>query len=182
MQLIAAEPIVAGVRNLLTLKPVGIFPLTLITLQNTFFEYPSRKETLVYPIQIYDVTSITSNALEFFTDQMIDIGEYDCRHFIREGFYEEKNIPNFPVIVWVSGEAMIDIPIYRKGGSQIFIRAMTFRPPNSTGNSVQVYLDGKFLGNFSPNRIGRFFPFNTNSFPKDTVSSLQFKTATFYPC
>jgi len=180
VQLIATEPIVPGVRNLLTLKPVGIFPLTLITLQNTFFEYPSRKETVVYPIQIYDVTSITSNALAFFTDQMIDIGDYDAP-FIREGFYGKENIPNFPSSRWVSGEAMMDIPIYRKEGRQLFIRAMTFRPPNSTRNSVQVYLDGKFLGNFVPQQDWKVFSFNTNIFPKHTVSSLQFKTAPFTP-
>jgi 4-amino-4-deoxy-L-arabinose transferase-like glycosyltransferase len=180
LKLIAIEPLIPSVKKFLNLRPAGIFPLDLMTLQNSFHEYPSKKENQVYQIELYDVVSISPHSFNFVEENIIDIGRYDTP-YLRKGFYGKEVIPGFPSMRWTMDEACIDVPMKQPENITVSIQALTLRPPQLALSPVDVFFDGQIIGRFIPDRSLKVFEFRTRSIPNNGISSLVFKTTTFNP-
>jgi len=180
VQLIAVDPIAPTVREVLSLQPVEMFPVTLQMLMNTFFDYPSVIQTAYYGIEIYDVSTKSPPLVNSPEETLIDIGTLDTR-FIRSGFYYKEPLVGGFSARWTSREAALDIPLSSGVPVTIDLRAMIFRPEGAPAADVTVWLDGQEIGQFKPDETWQTFSFQARPKPARGISSLRFKTTTFNP-
>jgi 4-amino-4-deoxy-L-arabinose transferase-like glycosyltransferase len=175
VQLIAVNPVMPVVRESLPLRPLGMFPVTLRMLMNTFYDYPSVIQTVYYGIEIYEVVDQRPSM-----SGLIDIGGMDTL-FIREGFYDKEYLPGSPTMRWTASEALLDIPLTPGTPITVEVRAMIYRPAGVPPADVVVILDGEEIGRFTPDEIWRTFVFRGRVQSPNGMSQLRFKTSTFNP-
>jgi len=155
LQLIAIQPIGTAVRQSLSLEPVTMFPINLQMLRNTFTDYPSSIQKVYYGVEIYNVTD--SGVVPNSQTLEIDIGAMDSA-FIDNGFYGKEPLPN-ATLRWTKAEAVLDIPMADDEEIDIKVRAMIFRPEVVAPTPVLVILDGREIGQFTPERDWQTYTF-----------------------
>jgi hypothetical protein len=181
VQLIAVDPIAPAVRQVLSLQPVEMFPMTLQMLMNTYYDYPAVIQTAYYGIEIYDVVGLRPSYTPDVSRPIeIDVGTFDTP-FIRTGFYGKELLPGDATMRWTAGEAALDIPLPTEEPITVNVRAMIYRPEDVAADPVTVWLDGERVGEFTPSETWQVFSFPAQPRPVRGVSSLQFHTVTFNP-
>ena len=182
VQLIAVDPLMPAVREMLHLKPAMSFPLKFTMLMNTFDEFPSTTQTIYYGLEIYDVEGLQHQeevqAVALPTE--IDIGTFDTT-YVRQGFYYKEPLSDQPSARWASGEAVLEIPMEPLQAVTIEVRAMVFRPDAAPAVPVAVWLDDHLLGQFTPDLEWQVHKFQARPEPEQGISTLVFRSTTFNP-
>ena len=128
VQVIAVEPILPAVRNGLSLKPAGIFPVALTSLQNTYDQYPSAIEKTLLEIEIFDVEGTASQSPAFLKDGRLDIGP--LRYALStEGIPSQGNRPRIPQHEMDPGRSQSAYSLWRFPARYTFPSSPSFRPP-----------------------------------------------------
>lgn len=179
LQLIAIDPIPTAVRQALNLRPVTMFPLKLEMLQNTFTDYPSMRQTMYYGIEIYDV--LPDGALETADSTIqIDIGTLDAA-YIESGFYGKEPLPGDITMRWTGEAAALAFPLPDNAPITITLQAMIYRPEEVMPTPVTVWLDGREIGQFTPETTWQEFSFPAVATPAMGISELAFQSQTVNP-
>lgn len=179
LQLIAVDSIPTAVRHSFTLQPVGMFPLKLDMLQNSFTDYPAVRQTMYYGIEIYDVLSAATSVVSDSPALNIDVGTLDAA-YIGSGFYGKEPLPGAETMRWTTEAAVIEIPAV-DGEIDIDVRAKIFRPEGVTPTPVTVWLDGREIGQFIPDATWQTYTFAGQTVPTNGFSRLSFMSETFNP-
>jgi hypothetical protein len=179
LQLIAVDPMPAAVRQNLHLQPVTMFPLKLDMLQNTFTGFPSTRQTIYYGIEIYDVMSDAAGETAVSAGH-IDIGTLDAA-YIESGFYPKEPLPGDVTSRWTKEEAVLALPLRNDGPATITLQAMIFRPEGVAPTPVTVWLDGRQIGQFTPDESWQTYTFTGQPSPTDGLSRLRLVSETFNP-
>ncbi len=178
VQLIAMDPVDPALPALVTLEPVETVSVDLQRLENTYDAFPRERQSIYYGIEIYDLKA--KNATPANESVFVDVGAMDAV-FIREGFGNKERVPGAPTARWTSGKAEIDLPISKGRLVTVEVRAMTYRPESVQAVPVTVKLDGRELGQFTPERDWGIFSLQGRTSTQSGVSSLSFETTTFNP-
>jgi 4-amino-4-deoxy-L-arabinose transferase-like glycosyltransferase len=179
LQLLAVEPILPTVRQALQLTPAAELDIRLPLLMNTFFEYPSVIQTMNYGIEIYDVAERVRTTAALTDSLSIDVGYMDAA-YLRSGFYAKEPLPGLTAR-WTTQEAIVEVPLGAAQPVTVELRAMIYRPEGVPPAQVEVYLDGRLIGQFVPGEPWQTYAFSGEARPIDGMSAVSFKTRTFNP-
>ena len=155
--------------------------MTLTSLKNTYFEFPSTFKTIYYGIEIYNIQN--NNSPTQNNNLMIDIGTLDAQ-YITNGFYFKERRPGDITMRWTSENAILAIPLDNFDHKKMItldIQAMTYRPDTIPLTPVTVYLDNQEIGQFTPSKIWQTYTFSAQSSMVTNLSELRFETETFNP-
>jgi 4-amino-4-deoxy-L-arabinose transferase-like glycosyltransferase len=179
LQLLAVDPIPTAVRQNLTLQPVTMFPLRLDMLQNSFTDFPSVRQNVYLGIEVYDVLPAVTLAAPDAPALTIDVGTLDAA-YIDSGFYYKEPLPGAETMRWTQAEAVMEIPAER-GEVHVTVRAKIYRPEDVVPTAVIVWLDGRKIGQFTPDDKWQTYTFTSQSTPTNGLSRLRFVSETFNP-
>ncbi len=180
LQLIAINPIDPALRQELPLQPVTMIPITLKSLKNSFFDFPSAIRKTYYGIEIYNINNANTAAATVQLPITIDIGTLDAL-YIQDGFYHKEPRPNEATMRWASEKAALEIPLTGPAPVTIEIRAKIFRPDAVAATPVVVFLDGRKIGQFTPQKEWQTFTIAAQANPTNGASILQFNSIPFIP-
>lgn len=179
LQFIAIDPIPMAVRQMFALKPVAMFPLKLDMLQNTFTGYPAQRQTIYYGIEIYNVApaAVLETAVPSW---YIDVGTLDAA-YIESGFYPKEPLPGDITMRWTKEEAILALPLNGTAPLTISLNAKIFRPEGVPPTPVTVWLDGREIGQFTPDATWQTYTFTGQPASADGLSRLRLVSETFNP-
>jgi 4-amino-4-deoxy-L-arabinose transferase-like glycosyltransferase len=177
LQLLAIHPLDPVIRQTLPLHPESLVTISTQLLKNSFTEFPTEMQNVYHGIEIYNVTAQPAPPTLPLT---IDIGGLDSL-YIEEGFYAKDPRPGEITSRWTGENATLQIPLPAAETVEISLRAIIFRPEEVEAAPVIVLLDGKPIGQFTPDRVWQTYTFSGASAPQDGYSTLQLQSATFNP-